>query len=129
MILWKMLFTFLVIKNQNTDSICASIAYADLKRKLGFNAVACRLGEINEETRFILDYFDVPLPKYLNNVKTQVSDLEIDLVDNLSYDISIKIAWSKMQETRIKTYPVVDENEKLIGIVSLSNITAKYMTP
>ena len=61
-------------KKPDTDSICASIAYADLKRKLGFNAVACRLGEINEETRFILDYFDVPLPKYLNNVKTQVSD-------------------------------------------------------
>ncbi len=114
-------------KKPDTDSICAAIAYADLKRKLGYNAVACRLGEINEETRFILDYFDVPVPKYLNNVKTQVSDLEIDLVDNLSYDISIKIAWSKMQETRIKSYPVVDENEKLIGIVSLSNITGKYM--
>lgn len=114
-------------RNPDADSICAAIAYADLKRSLGYKAIACRLGDINDETKFILDYFDLELPKYLDNVKTQVSDLEIDKVDHLSYDISIKTAWSIMQENGIKTYPVVDSNDKLTGIISLSNITEKYM--
>lgn len=114
-------------KNPDADSICASIAYAELKTRLGENAEAFRLGNINEETKFILEYFKVPVPKLLKNVKTQVNDLDIDIVDNLSYDISIKTAWGIMQSTKIKTYPVVDEEDKLIGIMSLSNITSKYM--
>ena len=38
-------------KHPDTDSICSAIAYAELKRKLGYNAIACRLGEVNHETR------------------------------------------------------------------------------
>lgn len=44
-------------KNPDTDSVCSAIGYAELKKKLGFQAEACRLGELNDETRFVLDYF------------------------------------------------------------------------
>ena len=37
-------------KNPDTDSIVASIAYAELKRKMGMNAIACRIGDLNPET-------------------------------------------------------------------------------
>ncbi len=114
-------------RNPDADSICAAIAYAELKRKLGYQAEARRLGEMNEETAFILNYFKVPVPQMLDNVKTQVRDLNIDMVDRLSPDISIKTAWSIMDKTKIKTLPVVDDNQKLLGLVSITNITAKYM--
>ncbi|HHW00357.1 MAG TPA: putative manganese-dependent inorganic diphosphatase [Clostridiaceae bacterium] len=114
-------------KNPDTDSICAAIAYAELKRRLGINAEARRLGEINRETEFVLNYFNVPVPDILTTVKTQISDLDIDAVYPASPDISIRTAWMIMQKNNIKVIPVVDEHDRLIGIVTLSDITNKYL--
>jgi manganese-dependent inorganic pyrophosphatase len=115
-------------KNPDTDSICASIAYAEFKNKTGQqNAIPIRLGDINRETQFILDYFKVETPEYMETVKTQISDLDIDIVAPISPEISLKTAWSIMKKSNARTIPVVDENNKLIGIVSLSNLTSTYM--
>ena len=43
-------------RHPDTDSIVSSIAYAYLKRKLGYNAIACRLSECNSETNYLLGY-------------------------------------------------------------------------
>lgn len=114
-------------RHPDTDSICSSIAYADLQTKLGKPAVARRLGEINKETAFILDYFGVQVPPLLDTVKTQVGDLKIDLQEKVSPDTTIQKVWSIMDRSEMKTLPVVDDNEKLIGIISLSDITKKFM--
>lgn len=114
-------------KNPDSDSICSAIAYAELKRKLGYNAEPKRLGELNRETEFILNYFNVPVPEYLTTVKPQVEDLSMDKVVPVSKDISIKTAWSLMKKNNIKSLPVVDDHEKLIGVVTLSDITNNYM--
>lgn len=114
-------------KNPDTDSICSAIAYAELKRKLGINAIPGRLGDANQETRFVLEYFDVRIPEMIETVKKQVSDLRMDAIYSLSPEIPIKTTWNIMNKTNLKSLPVVDENEKLIGIVTLSDITKKYM--
>lgn len=65
--------------NPDTDSICSAMAYVDLKAQLQqYNYIACRLGEINRETRFVLDYFDVPGPALIENV----SGKSVVLVDH-----------------------------------------------
>ncbi|MDV3428855.1 MAG: putative manganese-dependent inorganic diphosphatase [Bacillota bacterium] len=115
-------------KNPDTDSICASIAYAEFKNKTGNqNAISVRLGDINRETQFVLDYFKAETPEYMETVKTQISDLDIDILAPISPEISLKTAWSIMKKSNARTIPVVDENSKLIGIVSLSNLTSTYM--
>ena len=114
-------------KNPDTDSICSAIAYAELKRKLGLNAIPGRLGDANQETKFVLEYFDVQMPELIETVKKQVSDLNMDAIHSLSPQIPIKTTWNIMNKTNLKSLPVVDENEKLIGIVTLSDITKKYM--
>jgi len=114
-------------KNPDTDSICSAIAYAELKKKLGVNAVPKRLGDANRETEFVLKHFEVEIPDYLYTVKTQVSDLNMDQAFPVSSDISIKTAWHLMKKNNIKTIPVVDDHERLLGIVTLSDITNKYM--
>lgn len=114
-------------KNPDTDSICSAITYAELKRKLGFDAVAGRLGEPNQETEFVLQHFDVELPDLVETVKKQVSDLNMDIVPGLSPEIPVKTTWNIMKKTNIKSLPVVDDNERLVGVVTLSDITEKYM--
>ncbi|AFV03816.1 Manganese-dependent inorganic pyrophosphatase [Dehalobacter sp. UNSWDHB] len=114
-------------KNPDTDSICSAIAYAELKKKLGVNAVPKRLGDINRETEFVLKHFGVEIPEHLFTVKTQVADLNVDQAFPVSSDISIKTAWHLMKKNNIKTIPVIDDHERLLGIVTLSDITNNYM--
>ena len=57
-------------KNPDTDSICSALAYANLKNRLGdTKAVPIRLGHINQETEFVLDYFGVEAPKFKDSMK------------------------------------------------------------
>ncbi len=54
-------------KNPDTDSVCSAIAVAELKNKIGETAVACSQGELNPETKFVLEKFSVELPEILKN--------------------------------------------------------------
>ncbi|KXB69263.1 inorganic diphosphatase PpaC [Leptotrichia wadei] len=65
-------------KNPDTDTICSAIAYVELKNKLGKDVKAVRLGEINEETKYALNYFKVEKPELMENVAGR----EIILVDH-----------------------------------------------
>ena len=65
-------------KNPDTDTICSAIAYAELKNKLGKDVKAVRLGEVNEETKYALNYFKVEKPELVENVDGK----EIILVDH-----------------------------------------------
>ena len=57
-------------KNPDTDSICSSIVMADLQTKVrGQEVIACRLGEINEETQYALNYFKAETPKLIEKVE------------------------------------------------------------
>ncbi|NMO97802.1 manganese-dependent inorganic pyrophosphatase [Paenibacillus lemnae] len=67
-------------KNPDTDTICSAIAYAELKKELGIQAEAVRLGEVNGETRFALDTFKVEAPRLVETVSNEVTD--VILVDH-----------------------------------------------
>ena len=115
-------------KNPDSDSICAAYAYAEFKNKIGeTETVACRLGDVNQETQFILDYFDAEAPKFLNTVKLKVEDLQFDNINPVSPDISLKTAWTIMREKNIKTLPVGDENNHLLVVLAVANLTSCYM--
>ena len=65
-------------RNPDTDTICSAIAYGELKEKLGKDVKPVRLGELNEETKYVLDYFKVAIPELIENVAGK----EIILVDH-----------------------------------------------
>ncbi len=114
-------------KNPDTDSICSAISYAEFKNKIGVNSIPIRLGNISRETQFVLDYFGVKPPKLIETVKAQVADLDFDSVAPICPETSLKTAWSMIRKNNVKTLPVVDEGDILIGIASQSNITSSYM--
>ncbi|MFZ0447372.1 MAG: manganese-dependent inorganic pyrophosphatase [Bacillus sp. (in: firmicutes)] len=67
-------------KNPDTDSICSAIAYANLKSELGVNAEPVRLGEINSETKYALEYFQVNVPRLVEKVAQETK--QVILVDH-----------------------------------------------
>lgn len=114
-------------KNPDTDSICSSIAYADLKRQLGIDAIASRNGDINAETAFVLKKFNVPQPIYMNTATCSLRDIEIDEVILVKPSYKIKQAWNSIAGTKNKSLFVVDEEEKLLGVVTMSNLSNVLM--
>ncbi len=115
-------------KNPDTDSVCSAICYAYLKNKLTGteNYLARRAGEINQETRYILDYFGITAPTYINDVSPQVKDIEIRKVPGVCDTISLKKAWNLMKSTDVVTLPVLNE-DKLAGLITIGDITNSYM--
>lgn len=67
-------------KNPDTDTICSALAYADLKTKLGQNVEAVRLGSVNGETQYALDYFKVAAPRLVETVANETKT--VILVDH-----------------------------------------------
>lgn len=113
--------------NPDTDSICSAIAYAYLKRQVtGENYVAKRAGQINAESKFVLDYFKAEIPEYLGDVRTQVMDIDVNRVEGVAQDISIKKAWSIMKEDMLQTLPIVEDTQ-LLGLITIEDIAKSYM--
>lgn len=67
-------------KNPDTDTICSAIAYAALKKELGWDAEAVRLGEVGGETSFALNYFGVEAPRLVEKVAEEAK--QVILVDH-----------------------------------------------
>lgn len=115
-------------KNPDSDSICAAFSYAEFKNKMGSpNAIPVRLGNVSQETQYILDHFGVEAPQLLKTVRLKVEDLQFDKISPISPDLSLKMAWKIMKDKNIKTLPVADANDNLLGVLAVSNLTSCYM--
>ena len=115
-------------KNPDTDSICSAICYARLKRQAtGREYEPGRAGHISEETQFVLNYFGVEAPQLVENVKTQVKDIDIRETKGVDRSISLKKAWNLMQDANVVTLPAVNPWGALEGLITVGDITKSYM--
>ena len=110
-------------RNPDTDSIVSAMAYAALKNALGQRQYcAARLGQISDETQAVLDRFGAQPPELINNVRTQVRDLDFDTPPTLSAAATISRAWQTMQADRISVLPVANEDGTLYGMLSAGDV-------
>lgn len=115
-------------KNPDTDSICSAICYANLKRKLtGNEYIPCRAGEINSETRYVLERFNVDAPKLLDSLEPRLYDVQYRKVPGISSHTSLKRAWECMRDHSIQTIPVLNNHNQLKGILTLGDVARFYM--
>ena len=115
-------------KNPDTDSICSAICYADLKHKLtGEEYIPCRAGELNSETKFVLETFGVEAPKLIESLEPRVSDVQFREIDGIETRISLKNAWEHMRAHNIQTVPILTKRGKIKGIVTLGDQARFYM--
>lgn len=85
-------------KNPDTDSITSSLVMTDFEKKLGnTSAVACRLGNVNKETEYVLNYLGIEAPELIENVEDGASVILVDhnspkeSIDNLDKVNIIKV--------------------------------------
>ena len=116
-------------QNPDMDSICSAIAYAELKRKLGVpDVVAASAGNTNERIDLVLQKFGVPAPKFMSDVSPKVTDVMDTQFISLDHDSSIYQAMNSIEQKRIRGLPVVDADNRCLGLLSGWKIS-QYLFP
>lgn len=66
-------------KNPDTDSITSSLVMTNFERKLGnTSAVSCRLGNVNKETEYVLNYLGIEAPELIEKVEDGANVILVD---------------------------------------------------
>lgn len=114
--------------NPDTDSVCSAIAYAHLKNEIAEEQyIPKRAGQINSETQFVLRHFHIPTPDYMGDVRTQVMDIDVQRVQGVSAEISLKKAWEIMKTDSLQTLPIIEDDGTLLGLITIEDIAKSYM--
>ncbi len=111
----------------DTDSVTSAISVAYLKRRLGVNAEARVLGDINKETKFVLDYFKVKEPKYLDSVRLQIKDVDYYKGYQVYENSTVYDTYKYFNELGITGAPVVDNNKKIKGVITSKDIVRRII--
>ncbi|MBQ3468568.1 MAG: putative manganese-dependent inorganic diphosphatase [Bacilli bacterium] len=114
-------------KKPDTDSVVSSIALSYLKNKLGMNTEARVLGDINKETKYVLDYFRVAVPKYLNDVKLQLKDINYHHDFYIEEDEPLYTAYQKMVTDDLTAIPVVDKDKEFLGLITIKDLARDFL--
>ncbi len=125
---YKRKITVIGHKNPDSDSICSAIAYAELKNRLHQTDcyVPKRAGELNAETKFILKHFQAKEPELVEDIGTQVKDIDICEIEGVPGDISLKKAYTLMKENNVVTLPITNDG-CLEGLITIGDIATSYM--
>lgn len=109
-------------KKPDSDSIVSAIAYAYLLNQCGKKAVAGRLGDINEETAYLLDRFGYEEPVLIEDARVRLSEIELKQADHILPDTTIFEAKEIMNQKQARILGVLDQDQKLLGVVTRSDL-------
>src|SRR3984957_12390771 len=111
-------------RNPDTDAICSAIGYAEFKRRTGMpEAEAARCGDTNDRIDFVLRTFGVLAPKFVADVSPKVSDVMQRRILSLPPEATAAEALRLMDEKNLRMLPVLDENRKCRGLLSLFKLS------
>lgn len=105
-------------KKPDTDTVTSAIALSYLKNQLGLNTKPMVLGEINNETKFALDYFNIEKPSYLEDVKLQIKDLNYYKDCFINSKDSINHTYDYILNRNITGVPIVDYDNHFLGLLT-----------
>lgn len=115
-------------RNPDTDSVASAIAYAALKRHLGHNnVIAATAGELNPQTRYIIERLGIESPLYLADVHPKVRDIITSKPITATADMPLREVLQLFHKYTIRVLPVVDGANMPIGLVSLLKLSEKYL--
>lgn len=110
-------------KKPDTDAVMSAIGLSYLKNQLGLDTEARVLGDLNKETKYALDYFNLKEPRYLNDVKLQLKDVKYHKGFYLKETDSIYDGYQAMLEEGLTGLPVVNHDGYFVGLITLKDLS------
>ena len=112
----------------DTDSICAAISYAYLKNQIDEPICeARRAGALNRETAFVLKHFGFEEPPLITSVTPQIKDIVVQKQPGIDAEMSLFAAWNMMQDTKVDTLCITDEDKHLEGLIAVKDVANANM--
>lgn len=108
-------------KHPDTDSVASAIGYAFYKRANGIKAVPCRLGKLSAETKYLLKRFGFEQPMLLEDARFKLGEINLDEPVSISPDKTLFEAIQILQKNNRQICGVVDDDGRLLGIVTRSD--------
>ena len=116
-------------KNPDMDSICSAIGYAELKRAIGAkNVHAARCGNTNQRIDYALRKFGFDAPLFVTSVRPRVEDVMSRNVVSVGPEEPVYEAFTRIGQNGLRGLPVVDRNQRCVGLISTFKIT-QYLFP
>ncbi len=116
-------------KNPDIDSIAAAISYKFYKQSTDEGIyIAAAAGDLNEEINFVLEKFNFEPPQIIRNVYTKVDDL-LDTTEIIyaTIEMTVMELGNIMQKHNIKTMPVLDDQHKFLGLLTIGDLAMIFM--
>src|SRR4051794_29581353 len=116
-------------RNPDTDSVAAAIGYAELKRRVDprNQYVPVRLGDVNEQTRWVLDRAEAPEPEFLPHVFLRVGDVMRHRFPVASRNAPVREVGLMMANEGLELVPIVGEDGELDGVITERALARRYV--
>jgi manganese-dependent inorganic pyrophosphatase len=116
-------------KNPDTDSIAAAIGYAEFLGRMEGDAdyVPVRLGELNPQTRWLLERAEVEEPTFLPHIMARARDVMQPDVPTSTADEPVREVGLVMARDDLDVVPIVDDDGKLVGVVTERALARRYI--
>jgi manganese-dependent inorganic pyrophosphatase len=116
-------------RNPDTDSIASAVGYAELKGRLDPHNeyVPVRLGELNDQTRWVLDYSGAPEPRLLPHVMLRVRDVMRARFQLAGHGEPVRQVGLIMAHEGVDFVPLVDDDGKLVGAMTERALARRYV--
>ena len=112
----------------DTDAVTAAITLSHLKKELGLDTEPRVLGSLNDETKYVLNYFNVKEPKPLYDVRLQLKDINYHKNMFINGNSTIKETYDYLVDNSITGVPIVDDDNKYLGIVTLKDLAKEIIS-
>src|SRR3954468_23613462 len=116
-------------RNPDTDSIAAAMGYAELKRRIDprNEYTPVRLGDLNEQTRWVLERADAREPDFLPHVYLRVRDVMRHRFPVAECSAPVREVGLMMAGEGLELVPVVDDDGALAGVMTERALARRYV--
>jgi manganese-dependent inorganic pyrophosphatase len=116
-------------RNPDTDSIAAAIGYAELRgRQDPDNTyVPVRLGDVNAQTRWVLERAGAPEPEFLPHVMLRVRDVMQTDFYATGVEDPVREVGLTMAQDRLDLVPILGHDGRLAGVMTERALARRYI--
>jgi manganese-dependent inorganic pyrophosphatase len=116
-------------RNPDTDSIAAAVGYAELLGRLdpAGEYVPMRLGDVNAQTRWVLERSGAREPDFLPHILLRTRDVMQTSFDVSNHHEPVRTVGLAMAREDRDVVPIVDDDGKLVGVVTERALARRYI--
>jgi manganese-dependent inorganic pyrophosphatase len=116
-------------RNPDTDAIVSAIGYAELKRRVDpqQDYVPVRLGNLNAQTRWVLERSELPEPEFLPHILIRARDVMQTEFPTIDCERPVRQAGLAMSQANLDVVPVVNDDGTLVGVVTSRALARSYI--